>query len=430
MRRLLPLPLLLAACASPVDRNRLPTATDAAWTAVAAESKFSVGGHMDLTGDVLRNLRGREAGTVTRRQVRDLYDAESKKRADSALAGRTEDQCRTDVEEMARLASESEDRAARDFFAGLLAESAVPWRERLRKAVVFACEAVRPQAEEIVVELVRKVGAFQKRHSWRNAEAVDLVLDSNLATDLHQFEGKIYMFLLYLFYPSGSGQIQHVKRLVAEMPEGVAFNTAATNGFHFDDLFHYDEIAKRWEDLRAWTRHQAARTQERWADGGRDDFLRLIGISSHTVQDFYCHSNWVAILLPLVQSDDPEDFPLWKDVATEPEAVLATVAVPAVTRILQMKMPGSTFDRRAVLARMKESNQSVSDDPRKGGLQTGAWDRTGEKAWEHRHPEEAPESVIAPALAARATDLWIDELLDQLSEAHRNELVEYISTPR
>ncbi len=430
----------LAACADPVDRSRLPASTDSAWDTVTADTKFSVGGHMDLTGDVLQNLRGRNPAEITREQVRALYDAETAKRTDSALAGRSEDQCRGDLQEMARLAEQSDDRASREFFRGLVSDVKLRWREKLRKAVTFACDAARPRAEEIVLEVVAKVGAFQKRHAWKNAEAVDLVLNCNLATDLHQFEGKCYMFVFYILYPSGSGQISDVKRLIGDMPEGVKFNTSGTNGFHFDDLFHYDEIEKRWEDLRAWSRHQVARAQARWSEGGRDDFLRVVGISSHSVQDFYCHSNWVSILRSFVSSDDPEDYPVWKDVASEPpSAFRGVVLAPAITGILRKGATAPTWDRSAILDRMKESNRSISDDPTRGGLQTGGWDRSEDRdplsglsvrGWQHRHPEEPPESLIAPVLAARATGLWIDELMDQLDEAKRKDLIEYISAPR
>src|SRR6185295_1672321 len=282
MRRLallLPAIAALAACGAPVDRSHLPQAGEAGWSAVTANSKFSVGGHLDLTDAVLRGMRGRDADEVSPQDVAEAYEVEAKRHINLAVAGKSDDECRAELEQMVRLSEASGTADTRQFFQEVSTDAKISWREKLRRAVTYAYRALKSQTERIVFDAVRKVGEFQKRNAWRNPEAINLVLKCNTATDLLGFDGKCYMFLLYILYPSASGQIEDVARLIADMPPGVRFNGAGSDGFHFDDLFHYDDIERRWSQLRAWARHQAMRTQARWEDGGRDDYLRVIGIS-------------------------------------------------------------------------------------------------------------------------------------------------------
>jgi hypothetical protein len=59
---------------------------------------------------------------------------------------------------------------------------------------------------------------------------------------------------------------------------------------HFDDVFSNADIASYWTTLAANTK-AAAQQAER--DNDVVEFLTVLGISLHVVQDFYTHSNWV-----------------------------------------------------------------------------------------------------------------------------------------
>ena len=130
-------------------------------------------------------------------------------------------------------------------------DAKISWREKLRRAVTYAFRAQRSQTERIVFDAVRKVGEFQKRNAWRNPEAINLVLKCNTATDLLGFDGKCYMFLLYILYPSASGQIEDVARLIApELAAGGVFlrsrrRAEATFSLEAD---HVEELTTRFVD--------------------------------------------------------------------------------------------------------------------------------------------------------------------------------------
>lgn len=65
-----------------------------------------------------------------------------------------------------------------------------------------------------------------------------------------------------------------------------------TKGFHFDNLFSFNEIKIRWEQINNWLELKAKSFKK---IKGIKKWFVLIGLILHAVQDFYCHSNWVLI---------------------------------------------------------------------------------------------------------------------------------------
>ncbi|MDD1652780.1 MAG: hypothetical protein LUO86_07080, partial [Methanomicrobiales archaeon] len=59
---------------------------------------------------------------------------------------------------------------------------------------------------------------------------------------------------------------------------------------HFDDLMDYQNVSAEWMRLENQT-YAAVRTAE--SEDDVEGFLAVMGMSLHTVQDFYAHSNWV-----------------------------------------------------------------------------------------------------------------------------------------
>jgi hypothetical protein len=85
--------------------------------------------------------------------------------------------------------------------------------------------------------------------------------------------------------------------------------------------------------------------------------LCLVGLVTHAVQDFYCHSNWVELLDAYTPGDlDPEELPLWAELVHDAGG---------------WREHHPEFDAEAALARLRESDHVCAESDEVGGLQTG-----------------------------------------------------------
>jgi len=253
---------------------------------------------------------------------------------------------------------------------------------------------------------------------WNNEDASDLVVDCGTATDLADLP-KPLGFFAGIVYPGAGDQTRRVAEIAGTAP----FNTCGTDGFHFDDLFAYDDIAARWEGLEAWAVERAAEASAGWGEDARNDYLRVMGMVFHAVQDFYCHANWAQLLNPFTQSGSwrPEEFPIWEDLVKDDGKWLEN---------------HRNFQSPRAFAALRASNTATSTDHLRGGLQTGRWDaervrdpQSGEmiKPWKHRHPK-GQEKIVAEELARRATRRWKEKLIGLLPDSCRADLSSYVAT--
>lgn len=254
--------------------------------------------------------------------------------------------------------------------------------------------------------------------NWTNEHATDLVLDCSTAIDLADLP-KPLGFFAGIVYPGAGDETRRVAKIAGTAP----FNTSGTDGFHFDDLFAYDDIDARWDSLESWAAGRAAAASAGWSEDARNDYLRVMGIVFHAVQDFYCHSNWAQLLDPFTESGSwrPEEFPVWEELARDDG---------------EWRENHTNFQSPRALAALRESNTTVSTDHLRGGLQTGRWDaervrdpQSGEviKPWKHRHPK-GQEKIVAEELARRATRRWTEKLIGLLPDSCRADLSSYVAT--
>src|SRR6266705_1334729 len=234
-----------------------------------------------------------------------------------------------------------------------------------------------------------------KHLGWKRQAAIDKVVDCNIATDLIASD-------FSFFFPHASGEKDSVQALANTFPP----NTKGTNGFHFDDLFSYDDIKKRMQDMDSWMNQQIALlVAAGWGEGQDEKFLRILGMILHAIQDFYCHSNWVNQLNPYTagKNFNPDDFPTWDELTAD---------------LGGWKESHPGFPAKGALERLEMSNGNPSEKEKdgkgnpQGGLQTGAWDKPkikdpknpkkDIKPWHHRHPG-GKEGAAAIALGARAS---------------------------
>ncbi len=276
-----------------------------------------------------------------------------------------------------------------------------PARRRAGAALVLSCfVAVVPAPvhaagvrdhQRITREALRDAG-------WTDDERIERVVRNNLATDMARLQSFYRESLAFVFPKTG----RYVDP-VLELAETATFNSHGTDGFHFNHLYSFSAIDQTWRFLGDWV--DSAATAIAASSPGPDDsrVLALLGITTHVVQDFYSHSNWVEMLAPFVSEEmRPEEFPLWEELVETPSAWLAI---------------HPTFDRNAAMERLRLSDAFTSDDDRAGGLQTGRsrgappWN--GQPPWKHRHVEGASDAVV-DVLSRRATVLWVRRIQDRL----------------
>ena len=204
----------------------------------------------------------------------------------------------------------------------------------------------------------------------------------------------------------GEALERRVRPLAASVNSPLVLPCDVTDDASLDATFA--AIEKQCNDLSAWvetTADSICRSSVGFAVLTADPrVLALYGMTTHAVQDFYSHTNWVELLSPFLAGKSPGAFPVWEEIMDENSAWLRL---------------HPDFPREQVLARMKLSDQFTSKNAREGGLQSGKargapeWD--GDPPWEHRHAEGAVHEVIE-VLSRRASTLWIrriESLLDK-----------------
>jgi len=235
---------------------------------------------------------------------------------------------------------------------------------------------------------------------WDAAAMRDAV-NVNVATDLARLPTLAHT-VTRVAWPATYTRLDPVSRLC----ETASFSPRSSVGFHFNSLYRFDDIARRWADLDGWVdgqcRHLAARGVP------KEDYRLLVGVVAHCVQDFYEHANWIGIIDRFATRElKPGDYPLWEELMEG-------------TREWPAKDPG--FDADAARNRMRASNARISDREELGGLQTGRIRAEvvppGTVApWMHRH-YLGDQRWIVRDLGVRAVTRWtrlIDLRLDAAS---------------
>jgi hypothetical protein len=246
--------------------------------------------------------------------------------------------------------------------------------------------------ENITREELRRLG-------W--TQDVEQVVRCNVATDLGRVN-VVSRTLLRVSFPLASTHIGEVRALAATAP----FNPSGTKSFHFNNLYRYDAVAGRWEEMDAWTRTVAERIAGLETEAERRELrVTLLGIVLHAVQDFYAHSNWIGILDRFTAGEMvPAEFPTWEELVLDHDSWRA-------------RHPQVDWD--AALQALMVSNLGPSSDEEAGGLQTGrsrGEQCEGECPWKHRH-KGGPERVVVEHLAARATAIWVRRLTERIENA-------------
>lgn len=207
-------------------------------------------------------------------------------------------------------------------------------------------------------------------------------------------------------------------------------NKSDSKGFHFDNMFSYDNVVSRWDSVNSFVSRMASQF-EKSTDSDIEPWFCLIGLISHAVEDFYCHSNWTVICGyygTQTHSFDTDSIPTWEEFS-DPDWLSSH----------------RNFDTSVVLTKFRESNYFSSpvefykyDDSVfiNGGLQTGNWKNhtfppnSNNLPWEHRHPGARDDHDIARinqlfgnqkaaeleyevsmSLAKKAAGYWIKKML-------------------
>ena len=84
----------------------------------------------------------------------------------------------------------------------------------------------------------------------------------------------------------------------------------ADKNTHFDDKCNYTELKTEWERLEANT-HAAVKKAEQ--EGDAPGLLAILGMSLHSVEDFYAHSNW---------AENSQVWVAWKDAGDPNKGVI------------------------------------------------------------------------------------------------------------
>jgi hypothetical protein len=238
---------------------------------------------------------------------------------------------------------------------------------------------------------------------WTDEELIEQIVRCNLATDMARLHAPYREPLAFLFPKTGKF-VEPTLDLAAK----AQFNSHGTDGFHFNNLYSFNAIDEQWQGLTKWMESTASTIVASRSPGSTlfDDprVLVLYGMTTHAVQDFYSHTNWVELLSPALAGRDADAFPVWEELMDEDSAWLRL---------------HPDFPREQVLARLQLSNQFTSKNDREGGLQSGKargappW--YGDPPWEHRHAEGATHEII-DVLSRRATTLWIRRIDSQLDK--------------
>jgi hypothetical protein len=242
--------------------------------------------------------------------------------------------------------------------------------------------------------------------AWRSREALNVVSTANVAVDYVQVAQRHGCFE-YVLSDECRRRMDAVKSMTKLMPG----NGGGTDFFHFDNLFSYDQVLAHWDRLDAWAAERADEIEGRWETEGSDPFLVLLGIVTHAVQDFYCHSNYAFLAVRTIPTPRNSEIPAWFELRDR-----------------------RVRDCDEFVRRLRLSNACLSSDDEAGGLQTGWYGLSAERLreiagtdgkppWEHRHLGWLTrERSLAVSLCERETAHWVFRLVGRLSMPHRVEL--------
>jgi flagellar hook capping protein FlgD len=267
----------------------------------------------------------------------------------------------------------------------------------------------------ILLEALRRLG-------WKNNQAMNTLIDANLGTDVPYIAafGVDFSFV----YPKAKEIYPLVKLMADTCPD---INTDKTNGFHCDDLIYYSQVLARMQKLEAWMNQRIqAQVDSGWGDAQRLNFLIMLGLLTHAIEDFYCHSNYAGILSRATGTWNPDDYPTWDELMSDLGGWGAA-------------HPGFPKPKAKFLLSVWDSTSFESEEF--GGLQTGAFEHRGPQPrpghpgetmtpWGHRHPElSTDEGKVAWELSIRATVQWIQKALDRLPADCKANMTNYVMTP-
>lgn len=289
----------------------------------------------------------------------------------------------------------------------------------LEKAVPVAPVAPLPWSPyEHWFDLTKPVLQARK---WK-MRLVAEVVDANIATDLvwmNDRNAKWFYRMTVPFFVSAKKKIPQVGAFCASFRAYVVDASArsrvqlpdACAEPHFDDLFRYREFVQYRRLFDEWAIREARRIARLWAvdpRGARSQFLCLLGLVHHAVQDFYCHANWVDLFRAVRNSPHASRYgmrkvqcPTWQDLHD------LDSTWSKANRVL----------RGDLLARFRESDDRIilargwANRRHLGGLQSGRWHRKcDEKAWKHLHPR-GDVHKDGLEVSRRATAEWTERLL-------------------
>jgi len=241
-----------------------------------------------------------------------------------------------------------------------------------------------------------------KDRGWENREAIESVVQANIATDMARFP-KLGRNVLGVIFPTTESRMDAVNLLAETAP----FTPRSTVGFHFNSLYSFDDIDRRWLDFGVWVDEQSAAVA-----GDRRTELILLGLVAHHVQDFYAHANWVGTLDLFTPGElKAHEFPTWEElIHNQDDWISRHPEVPAA----------------AVVNRFRASNAWISPDEELGGLQTGRIRNEvvlGADPWMHRH-HEGRTMDVNHRLATRAIHHWFDRVEAGFAAAHTARIAE------
>jgi hypothetical protein len=225
---------------------------------------------------------------------------------------------------------------------------------------------------------------------WTDMDAIRKVAEASMATDL----GRLPAYsraATNLLLPEAGKQVP----LVRELSRTAPFSPEVCKGFHFNSLYSYSDIERRWEELAEWVDGTCEYIALLPAEERRPMYLAFLGMTLHMVQDFYSHSNWVGLLNGYSEGDlDPATLPTWEELIHDQGS-------------WHERNPG--FPVEEAMHRLRLSDIVVRDDEHLGGLQTGSIRHEhfiGLKPWSHRHARGAEQAVVHE-LARRTSRTWV-----------------------
>ena len=170
--------------------------------------------------------------------------------------------------------------------------------------------------------------------------------------------------------------------------------------FHFSNLFTREDVQNYWEKLEADT-EGAIR-----AKAGACDcklLLLLLGVTTHTVQDFYSHSNWIEEWS--AAGYKPSEVPTWQEAQDEiknnPDSKLARDA----ENIMKNIQTGAYEAPKKPPSARNHDDPDCPNDPNDGLNKDAPNSRSGQKPW----PGMTDDTTLFSGsldVAKRSTEEW------------------------